>query len=471
MNLAREETRSTTHSFSAAFTMLVALFLLLSTALFILVNADNGHSYPGVLVAQTSVGDLHRADVYSRLLDIEKSRVLAPVTLEFMDKTWTLYPARVGARLDVLGVYNQILNVGRGDTLQEWLDRLISAPTGLVEILPQLMCDDVALIKYVSWLAGRIDRDPRPAEVRWQRDGAMQVIPEAVGYRLDKAAALKAIRHTILTMAPDRRIKLPVVEIKPEFTASDIAKWPELSIIGRFETRFDPEDAERTYNLQRSAHSLDGYVLLPGQEFSFNRVVGPRIPLRGYREANVIAGGQLVPDYGGGVCQVSSTLYNAVLLADLEVTMRYNHSLILNYIKPGTDATVVYDYRDFRFRNNTDGPVVIAAWINEDTVDVALFGKPQPGKSVEIVTQVLEEVKPPIVYQQDPTLPLGKQVVERWGAPDLLVQTRKIVMQDGQVISDRIVSLDRYYHSPLIILVGTGEMVAVSDMDEGHAAD
>ena len=291
MNLAREETRSTTHSFSAAFTMLVALFLLLSTALFILVNADNGHSYPGVLVAQTSVGDLHRADVYSRLLDIEKSRVLAPVTLEFMDKTWTLYPARVGARLDVLGVYNQILNVGRGDTLQEWLDRLISAPTGLVEILPQLMCDDVALIKYVSWLAGRIDRDPRPAEVRWQRDGAMQVIPEVVGYRLDKAAALKAIRHTILTMAPDRRIKLPVVEIKPEFTASDIAKWPELSIIGRFETRFDPEDAERTYNLQRSAHSLDGYVLLPGQEFSFNRVVGPRIPLRGYREANVIAGG------------------------------------------------------------------------------------------------------------------------------------------------------------------------------------
>jgi vancomycin resistance protein YoaR len=333
------------------------------------------------------------------------------------------------------------------------------------------MCDDVALIKYVSWLAGRIDRDPRPAEVRWQRDGAMQVIPEVVGYRLDKAAALKAIRHTILTMAPDRRIKLPVVEIKPEFTASDIAKWPELSIIGRFETRFDPEDAERTYNLQRSAHSLDGYVLLPGQEFSFNRVVGPRIPLRGYREANVIVGGQLVPDYGGGVCQVSSTLYNAVLLADLEVTMRYNHSLILNYIKPGTDATVVYDYRDFRFRNNTDGPVVIAAWINEDTVDVALFGKPQPGKSVEIVTQVLEEVKPPIVYQQDPTLPLGKQVVERWGAPDLLVQTRKIVMQDGQVISDRIVSLDRYYHSPLIILVGTGEMVAVSDMDEGHAAD
>jgi vancomycin resistance protein YoaR len=463
MNLAREETRTTTHPFSAAFMMPVASFLLLSAALFVLISMDDGRSYPGVVVAHTSVGDLHRTDVYSRLREIEKSRVLAPVTLEFMDRTWTLYPAQVRARMDVLGAYDQILRVGRGDTLQERLDNLIGAPTGLVEISPHLACDDVELIKYVSWLASRIDRDPRPAEVSWQPDGTMQVTPEAVGYRLDRAATLEAIRNAILTMSPDRRIKLPVTEIKPELKASDIAKWPELTIIGRFDTKFDPENALRTYNIQRSAHSMDGYVLLPGQEFSFNRVVGPRIPLRGYREADVIVNGRLVPDFGGGVCQVSSTLYNAVLLADLQVTMRYNHSLILNYIKPGTDATVVYDYRDFRFRNNTDGPVVVAAWVYDDTVDIALFGKPQPGKSVEIVTDVLEEVKPPIVYEEDPTLPLGKQVVERWGAPDLLVQTRKVVMQDGQVISDRIISLDRYNHAPLIIRVGTGEMVAESD--------
>lgn len=465
MNLAHEETRTAIHPFSAAFTLLVALFLLLSAGLFVLISMDNGRSYPGVLVAHTSVGGLYRTDIYNRLLDIEKSRVLAPVTLEFMDRTWVLYPGQVRARMDVLGAYDQILRVGRGDTLQERLDNLIGAPTGLVEIHPLLACDDVELIKYVNWLAGRIDRDPRPAEVKWQPDGAMQVTAEIVGYRLDKAAALEAIRHTILTMAPDRTIKLPVVEVKPELTASDIAKWPELSVIGRFETKFDPENVQRTYNIQRSAHSMDGYVLLPGQEFSFNRVVGPRVPLRGYREADVIVNGRLVPDIGGGVCQVSSTLYNAVLLADLRVTMRYNHSLILNYIKPGTDATVVYDYRDFRFRNNTDGPVVVAAWVCDGTVDIALFGKPQPGKSVEIVTEVLEEVKPPIEYQDDPTLPLGKQVVERWGAPDLLVQTRKIVMQDGQVVSDQIISLDRYNHAPLVIRVGTGEMVAERDAD------
>lgn len=465
MNLAREETRTTIHPFSAAFTMLVALFLLLSAGLFVLISMDNGRSYPGVLVAQTSVGDLQRTDIYSRLLDIERSRVLAPVTLEFMDRTWVLYPAQVRTRMDVLGAYDQILRVGRGDTLQERLDNLIGAPTGLVEISPHLVCDDVELIKYVNWLASRIDRDPRSAEVKWQRDGTMQVTAEIVGYRLDKAATLEAIRHTILTMAPDRRVKLPVVDIKPELTASDIAKWPEMSVIGRFETKFDPGNAQRTYNIQRAAHSMDGYVLLPGQEFSFNKVVGPRVPLRGYREADVIVNGRLVPDFGGGVCQVSSTLYNAVLLADLQVTMRYNHSLILNYIKPGTDATVVYDYRDFRFRNNTDGPIVVAAWVYDGTVDIALFGKPQPGKSVEIVTQVLEEVKPPIEYQEDPTLPLGKQVVERWGAPDLLVQTRKIVTQDGQVVSDRIISLDRYNHAPLIIRVGTGEMVAETDAD------
>lgn len=465
MNLAREETRTTIHLPGAAFLMLLAFALLLLSAAFVRLNMDNGRSHAGVLIAHTSIGNLERSSVYSRLLEIEGTRVLAPVTLVFIDRTWTLHPARVGARLDVLAAYDQILRVGRGDSLSERLDGLIGTPPGFVEVSPQLTCSDVELIKYVTWLAGRIDRDPRPAEVRWQRDGTMQVIDEVVGYRLDKAAAVDSIRHAILTMALDRTVKLPVVEIRPELTAADIAAWPELSVIGRFTTRFDPEDAERTYNIYRSAHSMEGHILLPGQVFSFNRVVGPRIPLRGYRQADVIVNGRLVPDYGGGVCQVSSTLYNAVLLADLEVTQRYNHSLILNYIKPGTDATVVYDYRDFCFRNNTDAPVVVAAWVSGNTVEIALFGKIQAGKSVEIETDVLEEISPPVEYRDDPTLPLGKQVVERWGAPDLLVQVRKVVKQDEEVVRDQIISLDRYNNAPRIIRVGTGEQVEESDAE------
>lgn len=286
----------------------------------------------------------------------------------------------------------------------------------------------------------------------------MEVVDEVIGYRLDKAAAVDAIRKVILTMATDRRVELPVVEIEPALTSDEIAAWSKLGVIGRFATLFDPENLERTYNLKLSSHSMNGYVLLPGDEFSFNQVVGPRIPLRGYKEADVIVSGRMVPDYGGGVCQVSSTLYNAVFLADLQVTVRYNHSLILNYIAPGTDATVVYDYRDFRFRNNTRDPVVVGAWVNGNKVEVALFGNVQPGKSVEIATEVLDKTDPPVQYKDDPTLPKGQKVVDRWGAPDLLVETRKIVSQDGEVVRDQIISRDRYYNAPRIIRVGTGDV-------------
>ncbi|MGI6102855.1 MAG: VanW family protein, partial [Bacillota bacterium] len=241
--------------------------------------------------------------------------------------------------------------------------------------------------------------------------------------------------------------------------AEDIAAWPELGIMGEFATAFDPENLERTYNLKLSTNSINGYVLLPGEIFSFNRVVGPRTPARGYKQADVIVSGRLVPDYGGGVCQVSSTLYNAVLRADLQVIERQNHSLILNYIEPGTDATVSYGYLDFSFKNSTKSPVVLGAWVEDNRVEIALLGRVQTGKSVEIKTNVLERTDPPVEYREDPSLPLGQKVVERWGAPDLLVETLKIVSQDGEVVREQLVSRDRYNNAPRIIRVGTGEEV------------
>jgi vancomycin resistance protein YoaR len=457
MNLAQDRAISKASQAGAAILVVFTLALLLLSVAFVALSLDNGLSHAGIYVAQTSVGDLERANVLRRLLSIEESRVLAPITLEWNEKEWTLYPSRVDTRLDVLAAYDQVMRVGRDGDLADRLKQIVQANTNLIEVHPALTCSETELMRYVSWLAGRIDREPRSAQLRFSPDGRVEVVDEVIGYRLDKAATVDAIRKVILTMASDRRVELPVVEIKPGLTRDDIAAWPQLDVIGRFTTLFDPANLERTYNLKLSSHSLNGHVLLPGDEFSFNQVVGPRVPLRGYKEADVIVNGRMVPDFGGGVCQVSSTLYNAVLLADLQVTVRYNHSLILNYIEPGTDATVVYDYRDFRFRNNTRAPVVVGAWVSGNRVEVALFGNAQPGKSVEIVTEVLEKTDPPVQYKDDPTLPKGQKVVERWGAPDLLVETRKIVSQNGEVVRNQIISRDRYYNAPRIIRVGTGE--------------
>ncbi len=442
-----------------AFLVFLTLLVLLSSAVFAIMNIDDGLSSAGVYVAQTYVGELERSEVFARLLEIEESRVLPPISLVWNDKTWTLYPSRVGARLDVLETYKQVMQIGKEDNLVDRLHSFLFRPTSVVQLQPNLSYSETELARYVTWLASRIDREPRPARVVPERDGSIAVIKEAVGYRLDKTAAMDAIRQAILTMSVNRRIELPVLTITPKLTAEDIAAWPELGIMGEFATAFDPENLERTYNLKLSTNSINGYVLLPGEIFSFNRVVGPRTPARGYKQADVIVSGRLVPDYGGGVCQVSSTLYNAVLRADLQVIERQNHSLILNYIEPGTDATVSYGYLDFSFKNSTKSPVVLGAWVEDNRVEIALLGRVQTGKSVEIKTNVLERTDPPVEYREDPSLPLGQKVVERWGAPDLLVETFKIVSQDGEVVREQLVSRDRYNNAPRIIRVGTGEEV------------
>lgn len=449
--------------------MVFSTMLLLSlSALFVFLNMDDGLSSSGVYVANTSVSDLERPDVFLRLLELEKSRVLAPILLEWNEKTWTLYPSSINADLDVFETYKRVMNVGREGSLVDRLGRIVHTaygPTETIDLHPKLSCNENELMRYVTWLAGRIDREPRSARLVPAPDGSIQVINEVIGYRLDRAAAADAIRRAILTMAVDRRVRLPVSTIRPKLTADEIASWPELGIMSRFATPFDPQNLERTYNLKLSTNSMNGYILLPGEVFSFNGVVGPRIPARGYKEADVIVRAKLVPDYGGGVCQVSSTLYNAVLRADLEVIERRNHSLVLNYIEPGTDATVSYGYLDFRFRNNTRDPVVIGAWVFDNSVEVALFGRVQPGKNVEIKTEVLQKVDPPVEYLEDPTLPAGQKVVERWGAPDLLVETFKIVTQDGEVVREQLVSRDRYISAPRIIRVGTGELVPETPSD------
>lgn len=440
-----------------ALLLFLTLLVLLSSTTFVVLNVDDGLSRSGVYVAHTAVGGLERPDVFARLLELEESRVQSPISLEWNDKTWTLYPSRVGAHLDVLDMYKQVMQIGRGDDLADRLHSFLFKPTSVVRLHPQLSFNETELMRYVTWLASRIDREPKSARVVPERDGSMAVMEEVVGYRLDKTAAMDAIRQVILTMAVDRRVELPVSRIEPELTTGDMATWPELGTMGEFKTAFDPEDLGRTYNLKLSTNSMNGYVLLPGETFSFNRVVGPRIPSRGYKRADVIVSGRLIPDYGGGVCQVSSTLYNAVLRADLEVTERQNHSLILNYIEPGTDATVSYGYLDFSFRNSTRDPIVLGAWTHENSVEVALFGSVQTGKSVEVRTEVVKRLDPPLEYREDPSLPLGQRVVERWGAPDLIVETFKVISQDGEVVREQFVSRDRYFHAPRIIRVGTGE--------------
>ncbi|NMA15488.1 MAG: VanW family protein [Clostridia bacterium] len=152
------------------------------------------------------------------------------------------------------------------------------------------------------------------------------------------------------------------------------AKRPQK--IGSFSTLFDLDYRSRAANIKLATEMIDGYKLNPGEEFSFNKVVGPRLPERGFQKAIVFVNKEKVEDYGGGVCQVSSTIYNAVLKAGLRIIERQPHSIPVDYVPKGKDATVSYGAIDFCFQNNTKDIISIRTFINKNILTVELFQEP-----------------------------------------------------------------------------------------------
>ncbi len=216
--------------------------------------------------------------------------------------------------------------------------------------------------KIIAGLSEKSFRKPRNAYLDPWTD---QVVPEAGGVLVDGGSTLLRVME-----APaGERILLDLVELDPEISAGLFEQITGKA--GSFCT-FYGSGGGRNRNIELAAAAINNYLLLPGELFSFNRAVGPRTVERGYELAPVIVGHSVVPGLGGGICQVSSTLYNAVMEARLEVVERYGHSLPVGYVPSGRDATVS-DYLDFRFRNDQDRVLLIKTACWGGRIEVSIF--------------------------------------------------------------------------------------------------
>lgn len=215
---------------------------------------------------------------------------------------------------------------------------------------------------FVRELALEIDRMPRNAYL--DRD-TNELVPEVYGSKVDIESTVK----NVMQAPANTMVLLELVQLDPVLTAAHYLRISKE--IGVYQTWIGG-DGGRATNIILATAALNNYILLPGDLFSFNRANGPRTAERGYQPAPVIVGNTVVPGLGGGVCQVSSTLYNAVLQAELEVVERYPHSQPVGYVPPGRDATIS-DYLDFKFRNNTDQIILIKAAIGGGAIDIRLL--------------------------------------------------------------------------------------------------
>ena len=238
------------------------------------------------------------------------------------------------------------------------------------------------------------------------------------GEKVDKEKLKSLTAEAIATNKQD--IQVPVVAVKPEHSTEDVKNMGIQEVIGEFSTPLAGRNANQTFNVQRATNTLTGVLIAPGETFSFNNRVGITDAAHGYKSAAVYVNGKVEQSAGGGVCQVSSTLYGAVLRADLGVVARSNHSLPVHYLPLGQDAAVADYGPDLKFTNNTGKYIYIQSSTNGSSVTARIFGT-DTGKNVEISSKVISETDQNIV-----------------------AITYKKVTQNGQVLSNGQISKSTY---------------------------
>ncbi len=259
--------------------------------------------------------------------------------------------------------------------------KLEAAKLGLNPAQRQL--DLVKAAKALHTLAGMSNTPGKDARISFTREG-MVVTRSEVSRATDVSKSLKRLVAYTVAAYPPAQIELSVTKKPPKFSTADLLKIK--GPIASFVTSFNPGVWGRTRNVRLVTERLNGALVPAGGVFSFNDHVGPRLVKYGFQIAHIFVKGKMVEDVGGGTCQVSSTLYNAVLLGGLGIVERYNHSLTVPYVRPGRDATVYFGSRDFKFKNTTEAPIYIRASASGGRMAVTLLGAHRPKMDIQVVS-------------------------------------------------------------------------------------
>ena len=312
-----------------------------------------------------------------------------------------------------------------------------------------------AAAAYFSDLAKTLNRKPANADFTLTPGGQPKVVPAKEGRKLDVDAARKALLTAALATAPDgRKAALTVATASPELSTAEAKQMGITGIVGAYTTVYGG-DANRVHNVQLVSQLLDDTLIPPGSTFSFNDTTGERNADRGFLEAPVIINGELQTGLGGGVCQVSTTVFNAAFEAGLSIEERTNHALYISHYPTGRDATVNYPDLDLRFTNDTGRWLWLRAFVGASELTVVLYGAPVD-RRVEFETTPLEVVGPSEVERiLDPTLEKGTRIVEESGQPARSVSVRRIVYgPDGEVLYDTVWH-STYASEPRVVRIGT----------------
>jgi vancomycin resistance protein YoaR len=306
--------------------------------------------------------------------------------------------------------------------------------------------------RWIAQLSGTVGRQPRDATFRVV-SGGITVVPSRDGRALDVQKSLQAIERAAFSPT-GRTASLVVSRTEPDRTTAAANAMGITGVVGSYTTTYGGTDG-RLHNVRLVADLIDGTLVAPGARFSFNQTTGERNAAKGFEAAPVIINGELENGIGGGVCQVSTTVFNAAFEAGLSIEKRTNHALYISHYPLGRDATVNYPDIDLVFRNDTDHWLLLRTFVGTGSLTVNLYGAPT-GRRVETeTTPLVVEGKVPWQRVDDDTLFKGQKVVEQYGTPPRSTSVRRrVYAPDGKLMYDT--TWHSYYvGEPTIVRIGT----------------
>ncbi|SDY24581.1 VanW family protein [Tindallia californiensis] len=441
--------------------ILVGIFIGLGCVIIAAIMLGGGYAYwitnqanihPNVYIQGVNVGGMLPDEATLRLENEMKNKLdEKELTLMLGDKSWSYPLESIGYNYDYDKAINKAWNLGRyGNIIQNAMKvRRLQERPYYIELEN---CFEKDLIdKVLDELENELNFEGKAATLE-RASGEFVIIAEIEGKKLRKEES----RETIIDALEDGalsplEISVDTISVYP--TKADLKLID--GVIGEFSTRFNAGVVGRTANLKLGAQSIDGTLLLPDEEFSFNKATGPRSAAAGYREAPVIVQGELVPGIGGGICQVSTTLYNAAIRSNLPIVERRNHSLPVSYVNLGHDATVSYGAIDLKFKNHYDYPIYIESYIQGNRIFVNVYGNESSKiQRIDLASHVTEVIEAPIEEKQDEELYEGEIIVEQEPKRGYRVVTYKIYYENGREIKREEISRDYYRPVKGIKLVG-----------------
>ena len=431
----------------------IFLMLLFISIMYFTNEYLNPKIHKGVKIEEVDVSYLPKEEALKKVKKITDNEINnKKINFYYDDNEINIGLKDFGYKLDLDKAIDEAYNYGRSkNVFGNYID-LISSLLFKKNILADSSFNEIKRDKVITNLGKEIFKSPVDAHAIISGDGSVKIADSEIGRYLDLNETKTLLDGDLLEK---EKIQLPVYKTEPKIYSNYFDGIDK--VLGDFSTDYSSSINNRKENIKIASSKFNNLKLNPGDEISFNELVGEITEETGFKSATVIVGGEYESGIGGGICQVSTTLYNSLILSDLEILERHNHSRPINYVDLGTDAAVASGYKDLKFKNNTNNPILILADADGNKLNFKVLGNSSDRDyEVKIIAERLGVVSPDVKTIYSDSIPEGETVVRESGKRGYSYKTYKEIIKNGEVLEKKEISNSYYVPKDKVLVVGTG---------------